>query len=253
MSVRAARLAAVLVIGDDQRLFVQQAALDARPGAHVGADLLAGQAAQQVGGEGQGRDGDVGHGRGVEGHQLMRQGRRVGEVEDPGAAGAGGDHHPGDVGRRLAQDLVAGPGHLVHADARGAVALEETLHGDEEIGPDRLRAGVAAPHAPGQGGDQEQSDGRQDQQPGEVVDLLRPDLDEEEIEPPAREIDQHRLVGRVRPAVPADPGCQVVDGERHRHDAPFEAAEAPPGQPRINLYPLLVEGAPLFLVDRFSV
>ena len=42
----AARLAAPVVVGDEQRVLVEHRALDARPGAHVGADLLAHEAAE---------------------------------------------------------------------------------------------------------------------------------------------------------------------------------------------------------------
>ncbi len=35
---------------------------------------------------------------------------------------------------------------------------------------------------------------RKDEQTGEIVDLLRPDLDEEEIETPGWKVDQHRLI-----------------------------------------------------------
>ncbi len=61
--------------------------------------------------------------------------------------------------------------------------------------------------------------------PGHEEEFLRPDLDEEEIEAAVGEIDQHRLVGRIGPAIPADPGRQVVDAERDQHHQPFEAAE----------------------------
>ena len=55
----AARLAAVAAIGDGQRLVVDHRRLDARPGAHIGADLLAHQPAQRIGGEGEAGDGGI--------------------------------------------------------------------------------------------------------------------------------------------------------------------------------------------------
>jgi hypothetical protein len=47
--VRPARLAAPVAVGHQQAVAVEQAALDARPRAHLGADLLARPAGQQVG------------------------------------------------------------------------------------------------------------------------------------------------------------------------------------------------------------
>src|SRR5262249_57895111 len=48
--VRAALLAAPGAVGDGQRLLVDHRRLEARPGARIGADLLARPAAEQVGG-----------------------------------------------------------------------------------------------------------------------------------------------------------------------------------------------------------
>ena len=50
---RAARFAAPALIGDGEALVVQHRRLEARPGAHVGADLLARPAGQHVGGQGE--------------------------------------------------------------------------------------------------------------------------------------------------------------------------------------------------------
>ncbi len=106
-----------------------------------------------------------------------------------------------------------------------AVAFDEALDREEQIGPHRLRAEIAAPDAPGDGVHQEQADGGEDQQAGEVVDLLRPDLDGEEIEAPARQVDQHRLRRRVGAAVPAHERQQIIDAERDDQHRPFDAAE----------------------------
>ncbi len=92
-----------------------------------------------------------------------------------------------------------------------------------EIDPDGLRAGVAAPDTAEHRGEEEQAKPCHDEKSGDVVELLRPDLDPEEEEPAAGEVHQHRLVGQMRAAVPANPRRQVVDGERHRHDPPLEA------------------------------
>src|SRR5689334_7013343 len=84
-----------------------------------------------------------------------------------------------------------------------AVAFNQAFDREEQIGPHRLRAEIAAPDAPGDGVHQKQADCRQDQQAGEVIDFLRPQLDEEEIETPARKVDQHRLRWGAGAAVPA--------------------------------------------------
>src|SRR3546814_1360172 len=54
---------------------------------------------------------------------------------------------------------------------------------------------------------------------------MRPDFDLEHVEAPVCKVDEHRLIGRVRPAIPADPGCSVIDRQRDGHDRPFEAPE----------------------------
>ena len=115
---------------------------------------------------------------------------------------------------------VSLPPDLLHALA--AVALDEALDGVEQIGPHRLRAEIAAPDAAADRVHQEQRHRRDDQEAGEVIDLLRPQLDEEEIEAPAREIDQHRLARRVRPAIPAHEGQDVIDREAEPHQRPFD-------------------------------
>ena len=57
---RGARLAAVIFVGDVERPFVGQRRLDARPRAHVDADLLAHVAGQHIGRGGQDPDPDIG-------------------------------------------------------------------------------------------------------------------------------------------------------------------------------------------------
>ena len=84
------------------------------------------------------------------------------------------------------------------AHALAPVALDQPLDGIEQIGPDRLRAEIAAPDAAAHGVHQEQRQRSDDQQAGEVIDFLRPQLDEEEIEAAVRQIDQHRLVRRAQ-------------------------------------------------------
>ena len=189
----------------------------------------------------------------MERRQFCRQGRGVGEIEDPGAAGTHRDHQPNRMLDDALGNLAHGPRRLIEPQPRIAVAFDETLDGDEQIGPDGLRARIAAPHAPRHAGRQKQPDRRHDQQPGDEEQLLRPDLDKEEIETPRREIDQHRLVRQVGTAVPADPRREIIDRQGHPHDPPFQLAERAARPARMYLHPLLVERAAGFAVDRLDV
>ena len=99
----------------------------------------------------------------------------------------------------LAREVVERPRPGVALHVLAAVAFDQRSIGEEQIGPHRLRAEIAAPDAAGDRVHQEQRHRREDQQAGEVVDFLRPDLDEEEIEAAVGEIDQHRLAGAFGP------------------------------------------------------
>src|SRR5262245_36337231 len=110
-----------------------------------------------------------------------------------------------------ARQAIERPPLLVALQVLAPIALDQALDGLKQVGPYRLRAEIAAPHAACDRIHQEQRHRRQDEQPGEVVDLLRPDLDEEEVEAPIGKIDQHGLVGRVETAVPAYEWKPVVD------------------------------------------
>ena len=63
---RAARLAAIVAIGDVERVLVGQRGLDARPRAHIEADLLAHVAGEHIGREGQDADPEIGDERRVQ-------------------------------------------------------------------------------------------------------------------------------------------------------------------------------------------
>ena len=137
--------------------------------------------------------------------------------------------------RALAPQRLERPRRLVEPHARVAVALEEALDRDHQVGPHRLRAGIAAPHAPGDRGDEKERERGQHQQAGDVVEFLRPDLEEEEKEAPRGKVDQHRLVGQIGTAVPANPRHEIVDRQRHRHDDPLDGAERAVRALRIDL------------------
>ena len=235
--VRTARLAPVDPVGDLQGVLVDQGALDARPGAHVGAHLLAQGPGEDIGGEGQEGAEDIGRGGRLAGPELDQDGRGVMEIEDPGAPGAEGDAQPHQVLAGLSPGLVEGPGRRVPPHAGVTVALEQALDLDEEVGPDRLWTGIAAPEPAKEGAGQEQGEGGHHQEAGDEIDFLWPELQVEEIEAPPGEVDQDRLVRQAARAIPADPGRDVVDRQGGDHQGPLQV---PPGAPDL----LGIDGCP---------
>ena len=92
---------------------------------------------------------------------------------------------------------------LVELDAGVAVAFDGAFDDEKQVDPDGLRAGIAAPGPADRRGEQEQAEAGHHQQPGDEVELLRPDLDEEEVEAPVGQVDQDGLVGGVRARDPS--------------------------------------------------
>src|SRR6185369_135081 len=97
--------------------------------------------------------------------------------------GPPGDYQPQDVLQPLACVGAGRPFADVALHMLAPVTLDESFDGKEEIGPHRLRAEIAAPDATGDRVHQEQQDRGENEQAGQIVDFLRPDLDEEEIKP----------------------------------------------------------------------
>ena len=232
--MRPARLAPEAPVGDEQGIRVEHGALDARPRAHIDANLLAGEPAQKISEGGKDADEDVGHGCRGAVPELGGQRRRVAEIEDEGKAGRKGDQKPGEMRARHAPGFVERPGRLAELDAGVAVALPEALGQDHEVGPHRLRAGIAAPDAARQRGDEKQRQRRKHQNAGDVVEFLRPDFEPEEIQPLMGEIEQEGLIGQAGAAVQPDPRQAERDGQRHDHDRPFDVAELPPDKLRVD-------------------
>ena len=226
---RHARLAAIEAIGDVERVVVGQRRLNARPRAHVEADLLAHMAGERIGGEGEDACPEIGDERRPEGGELPQQRRGVDEIEHRRAAGQQRDHEPRAVLGDALDDLVGSQGRRIELDPVAPVALDRPLHPEEQVGPYRLWAGVAAPRAADQRIGQEQGQRRKDQEAGEVIDLLRPQLDEERVEAGMRNIDEHRLARRIRSTIPAYEREQVVDAEGDPQHNPLYA---PVGRPR---------------------
>jgi len=221
---RQARLAAVAAVGDVERVDVGQRRLDARPRAHVEAHLLAHVAGEIIGGEGEDADPHIGGQRRLEGEEIGDQRRRVGEVEREDAAGAGRDQQPQAVLGDAFADLRGAPRRGVELDAIAPVSLDQPLDPQEEIGPHRLDAEVAAPDATEQRVGEEQRERGEDQDAGEIVDFLRPDLDEEPIEARMRQVDQDRLARLVRTAVPTHERKDIVEAEADDQYRPLQAA-----------------------------
>ncbi len=211
------RLATPVIVGNDKRVFVKHGRLDARPGTHVDAHLLAHQATEDIGGGGEHGDCRIGDEGCLACQEVAGERWRIGKIENPGTTRGDGNQDPHGVLGKAPRQLVQRPGRRIEAHLGVAVAVKEALDCQEEISPHRLRARVSAPGAADDGSDKEQSDAGHHQEARHIDEFLRPYLDEEEIEAPVREIDQHRLVRGIRAAVPAQPGSQVIDGQCHRH------------------------------------
>ena len=240
----AAWFATPLLIGHHQRVLVEHRGLKARPGAHIGANLLAGHSRQEIGGGGQDDDRAVDHAGGFANEELAEQRRGVNEVQAPGAAGQEGDGQPNGVFADLPDRLLERIVLLVQAHPSVAVSLDQALDPHEKIGPDGLRAGVSTPNPPGHRGGEKQTNRGQHQQPGQVINFLRPDLDEKEVGPGVGQVGEDRLVGRIGAAIPANERSQVVDGQQNGQGRPFNSPKPSGDLSRINLLPAGVEAGP---------
>ena len=91
----------------------------------------------------------------------------------------------------------------MQAYAGVAIPFDPAFNQNEQIGPDRLRAGIATPNPPRGGCEQEKSQTRHDQQARDKINLMRPDFDHKEKEPPMGDINQNCLIGQIEPTIPA--------------------------------------------------
>ena len=69
------------------------------------------------------------------------------------------------------------------------------LDPEEELGVDGLRAGIATPQAPGERGEEEEQKRAEDEQRGEVDQILRVEDQRADVEAAADEVEQQRLKG----------------------------------------------------------
>src|ERR1019366_1707084 len=98
------RLPAPRLIGDGEALLIQHRRLETRPGAHVGADLLARPAGQKIGRRGEQSGEQIDRRRGGTIPELDRYGRRVDLIHYPGGAGPKRDGEQHSVFQPRASD-----------------------------------------------------------------------------------------------------------------------------------------------------
>ncbi len=224
------------VVGDDQRVAVEHHRLEARVRAHVLAHLLAHEAGVAVGREAVEQDPEGLPGTEVPGDGADAEVADGREVADEGEPRPQRDHQPARVLQPLDDQLLERHRRLVEAHARQALALDLALDPQEDLGVDGLRAGVAAPQAAGDRGEQEQRVGGDDQQHRQVDHVLRPEHQPEDVELARGDVEQHRL-----PVVPGEPGQAVEEDLRRPHQRPAPVGEHAGDRPRVDLLADLVE------------
>ena len=118
---------------------------------------------------------------------------------------------------RLQADLARGHWPLVELHACRAIPLNLVLDPHEDFGIHRLRAGVTAEQAAGNGGEQEQRIGRDDQQQREIENILRPQDQAKQIELALYQMHQNRLT-----PIPFEPRGSVEQDlcDPHQNPAP---------------------------------
>ena len=85
-----------------------------------------------------------------------------------------------------------------------------------------MRAGVAAPDAPGQHGDKEQAEGSDDQGGRDQDEILRPQGQGKQMDLAAAQVPEHRLL-----AVPVEPGSGKEQHDQQAGAAQAQAAKQP--------------------------
>ncbi len=107
----------------------------------------------------------------------------------------------------LASQLLATPGCFVQLAPLVGRPLQLLFEPDEHEGPDRLRAEIATPDPTEEGGNKEQPEGGDHEEPGEQGQILRPDGGTKNVELLMAEVEQHRLAPVV-----AQPGHGDEEG-----------------------------------------
>ncbi len=189
--------------------------------------------------------------------EIEEHRRRIIEVQDEGAAGSRRDQQPRYVRHRLLEDLGDTPRLLIEPDAGVAVALPEPLHGNHEVRPHGLPTEIAAPDAPGDRADEEEAKRGDNQEAGDEIEFLRPDLEAEEEQAAIGHVDQDRLIRKPSSAIPPNPRSRIIDAHADEHHEPLYIAEKPACELGIDFLPagvlkafgLPVDGADVDLLD----
>ena len=216
-TARAARLAALGIVGDHQRVRIEHHALEARVRAHMFAHLLAHPAGVAVSSEAVEQDPErlpraQRIARNLGGERFDRR-----EITHERKPGPQRERDPGRMLCRFQSDLAQAGRLLIELHACHAIAFDPALDPHEDFGINGLRTCVAAPQAAGHRRKQEQRQRGDDQQCGQEDEVLRPQHHAEYVELARRQVEQHRL-----PPVPGQPRGPVKRdlGEHHQRDAP---------------------------------
>ena len=206
LGTRAARFAALGIIGHDQRVMVEHRALETGVGTHVLADLFAHPAGVAIGGKAveQDPEGFPRTEAKVEAQHLVRQGSDRREITDEGEPGPQSQRNPDAMLGRLESELARGHRLGIELHARISAAFDLLLDPHEDLGVDGLRASIAAEQAPADGGEQEQGVGGDDKEDRQVKDILRPEDQAENVKLALGQFEQHCLA-----SVPGQPAEAV--------------------------------------------
>ena len=192
-----AGLAALAVVADDVGVLVEHGGLEAGIGAHVDAHDGAHPAGVAVGtGSEEDHPEDDPAAR-LQGEEVRHQLEHVLEVGDEGEAGAQRQQDPGQVLGALAGQLLATPGGGIQLAALVGGAFQLLLEPDEHEGPYRLWAEIATPDPAEEGGNEEEGEGGDHEDPGQQGQVLRPDGGTEDVELLMLQIEQNRLAAVV--------------------------------------------------------
>jgi hypothetical protein len=114
---------------------------------------------------------------------------------------------------------------LARLDLLIAVAFKEAFDHLEPIGPQRLRAGKAAPDTPDDGVGEEQAKGGEQKHQRQQVEILRPEGPGASVKLAFGEGHQKGLVGRIAGAVPRNPRRTKKEHRDRCQNRAFDPAE----------------------------
>src|SRR5574343_106096 len=213
---RAARFAALRIIGDDQGIRIEHDALETRIRAHVFTNLLTQETGLHVAEATIEEDPEQFPAGKLKG-QCRQQFAYWREIGDQRKSRPDRDQQPYCVLGRFQPELTCGQRPLVQLHACRTIALDLVLHPHEYFGIDGLRTRIAAEQATGNSREQEQGVSGNDQQQGQVENILRPQDQAKQIELALDQMQQNRLT-----TIPVKPGRSVKQNlsEPHQHPTP---------------------------------